>query len=245
MDIQPQKKFKILVVGDLCDDVYQYGEATRLSPEAPVPVFKISHTTTKPGMAANVVQNLRNLGCTVDSIFGSKSIKTRLIDIRSGQHITRIDNDNISPEVYIHSFYYDAIVFSDYNKGSVSYELIEDTRRRFRGPIFVDTKKTDLRRFEGCFVKINEPESIKLETECSDLIVTRGANPVSYKNYIFTVPKTDVVDVCGAGDTFLSSLCYMYVLSNDVKESIRFAMKAASVTVKHQGVYAPTLQEIL
>lgn len=244
MIIQPLKKFKILVVGDLCDDVYQYGEVDRLSPEAPVPVFKISHTITKPGMAANVAENLKNLGCEVTSIVGSKSTKTRLIDSRSGQHITRIDNDVISSVAYVPSFYYDSIVFSDYDKGVVSYELIQDTRRRFKGPIFVDTKKTDLRRLEGCFVKVNEPESKKLETECSDLIITRGSNPVTYQNCIFTVPKTEVVDVCGAGDTFISSLCFYFLHSNNIKESIKFAIKAASITVKHQGVYAPTIEEV-
>ena len=32
--------YKILVVGESCLDVFTYGDVERLSPEAPVPVFK-------------------------------------------------------------------------------------------------------------------------------------------------------------------------------------------------------------
>lgn len=245
MDTQQQEKFKILVVGDVCKDIYQFGEVSRLSPEAPVPIFKIDNTVTKDGMAANVVDNLKKLGCDVHGVFGQHSTKTRLIDQRSQQQITRIDQDVLSHVAYIPAFYYDSIVFSDYGKGTVSYELIEDTRKRFSGPIFVDTKKTDLKRFEGCIVKINELESNHISTECSDLIITRGRGMVSFRNRLFSVPDTEVVDVCGAGDTFLSALCFCYLKTSDLIESIRFAISAASVTVKHRGVYAPSLSEII
>jgi len=36
---QQQKQYKILLIGDNCTDVYQYGTVDRISPEAPVPVF--------------------------------------------------------------------------------------------------------------------------------------------------------------------------------------------------------------
>jgi hypothetical protein len=44
-------------------------------------------------MAANVKANLEALGCDVSYMHGETSTKTRLIDIRSKQHIVRIDND--------------------------------------------------------------------------------------------------------------------------------------------------------
>ena len=47
MDTQQQKKFNILLVGDNCIDCYQYGTIDRISPEAPVPVFKFSRQETK------------------------------------------------------------------------------------------------------------------------------------------------------------------------------------------------------
>ena len=51
----------ITVIGELCDDIFVYGETKRLSPEAPVPVFNPIHTETNPGMAGNVVENLKAL----------------------------------------------------------------------------------------------------------------------------------------------------------------------------------------
>jgi len=53
----------ILVIGDIMLDVYQYGEMTRISPEAPVPIVKIFKTKSRPGGAANVAMNLSALGC--------------------------------------------------------------------------------------------------------------------------------------------------------------------------------------
>ena len=243
---QQQRQFKILLVGDNCTDVYQYGTVDRISPEAPVPVFKFSHEESRPGMAGNVCNNLVALGCNVYSVYGENSTKTRLIDIRSKQQIVRIDNDVAStPPCISYSLTgYNAIVISDYNKGTVTYELIESLRKTFNGPIFVDTKKTDLARLEGCIVKINSFEFSQIKTRCSDLIVTLGSAGAEWNNEIFPVPVVEVSDVCGAGDTFLAALAYWYIYSRDMKQSVKFAVKASSVTVQHLGVYAPALEEI-
>lgn len=56
---------RLLVVGDLMVDRYQWGDVERISPEAPVPVVKVHHEETRLGGAANVIQNLRALGCRV------------------------------------------------------------------------------------------------------------------------------------------------------------------------------------
>jgi uncharacterized membrane protein (DUF485 family) len=127
-----------------------------------VPVFKFSHEEQRQGMAGNVRENLEALGCNVTYLHGNTSTKTRLIDLRSKQHIVRIDNDVESTPITFATeipTIYNAIVISDYNKGTVSYELIEELRQEFAGPIFVDTKKTDLARLEGCIVKINSLEN--------------------------------------------------------------------------------------
>ena len=154
MDIQQQKQFKILLIGDSCTDVYQYGVVDRISPEAPIPIFVKHSSEKKLGMVHNVALNLFNLGCSVHIISGQDSTKTRLIDIRSKQQIVRIDDDVYSDTVnykVCNLDDFDAVVISDYNKGSVSYEMIEDLRKDFNGPIFIDTKKTDLIKFSGCF----------------------------------------------------------------------------------------------
>jgi bifunctional ADP-heptose synthase (sugar kinase/adenylyltransferase) len=217
-------KVRILLIGDNGIDQYQYGTVTRISPEAPVPVVNYTHTVTKPGMAANVKDNLEKLGCEVDFVHGIKTcIKTRVIDSRTKQHLVRIDQDSPSRAVkvdYNNIDQYNAIVVSDYNKGSVEYETIEQLRKNYRGPIFVDTKKTDLTRFEGCFVKINQVEFEAAKTFPTELIVTLGKDGARYKEHTVSAPQVEAFDVCGAGDTFLSALAYNYVLSQDILSAI-------------------------
>lgn len=60
---------RIVVVGDLMIDRYWYGDVSRISPEAPVPVVKVQDCELRPGGAANVALNIAALGATVD-LFG-------------------------------------------------------------------------------------------------------------------------------------------------------------------------------
>jgi D-beta-D-heptose 7-phosphate kinase/D-beta-D-heptose 1-phosphate adenosyltransferase len=205
------------------------------------------YNIVKEGMAGNVCKNLETLGCKVNFLHGKSSQKTRLIEIRSKQQIVRIDDDVQSNPITIETELpdYDAIVVSDYNKGSVSYELVENLRKEFSGPIFVDTKKHDLARFEGCIIKINQHEFSQLTSKPkSNLIVTYGENGVVWDDWAFGVSTVEVADVCGAGDTFLSALCYEYLNTNDMPYAIQFAIRASAVTVQHLGCYAPRLEEI-
>ena len=229
-------------------DNYQYGIVDRISPEAPVPVFIPTREESRNGMAANVAANLVALGCAVVVASGQPGSKTRLIDERSRQQIVRIDNDYINqpyPLAGIDLSVCNAVVVSDYNKGNVTYELIEDLRRTYTGPIFVDTKKTDLARLAGCIVKINNKEYNDAKTLCEDLIVTQGRQGARYKDQTYPAVEIAVTDVCGAGDTFLAALCFEYLKSNNMDQAIEFAIRASAVTVQHIGVYAPTLEEII
>ena len=56
---------KILVVGDLMIDEYIWGNVSRISPEAPIPVVEVSREELKPGGAANVIINLIAMGAKV------------------------------------------------------------------------------------------------------------------------------------------------------------------------------------
>jgi D-beta-D-heptose 7-phosphate kinase/D-beta-D-heptose 1-phosphate adenosyltransferase len=55
----------IVVVGDLMLDEWIIGQALRMSPEAPVPVVRLTERRTAPGGAANVAMNLLRLGARV------------------------------------------------------------------------------------------------------------------------------------------------------------------------------------
>lgn len=57
-------KLKILVVGDVMLDRYWWGDVSRISPEAPVPVVRLKDTSLAAGGAANVAANIAGLGAT-------------------------------------------------------------------------------------------------------------------------------------------------------------------------------------
>ena len=71
----------VLVIGDSCKDVFIYGDIERMSPEAPVPVFKPTHEESNGGMARNVYNNLKALGVNATLITNKEEIiKTRYVD---------------------------------------------------------------------------------------------------------------------------------------------------------------------
>lgn len=57
---------RILVIGDVMLDHYVWGDATRISPEAPVPVIDVSRNTYTAGGAGNVALNIASLGAKVE-----------------------------------------------------------------------------------------------------------------------------------------------------------------------------------
>jgi D-beta-D-heptose 7-phosphate kinase/D-beta-D-heptose 1-phosphate adenosyltransferase len=248
--IQQLKQFRILLIGDDCHDIYTYGYVNRISPEAPVPVFEPHYTIHKDGMAGNVRKNLEALGCTVNFLHGKSSEKNRLIDARTKQQLLRMDKDVASDPITFETAIppvYDAIVISDYNKGTVTYELIEELVREVNVPIFVDTKKTDLARLAGCYVKINALEKSRTTSlpDPKHLIVTHGGNGAEWDGWVYAAEIVgDVTDVCGAGDTFLAALVYEFLKTGHMSAAVKFANKASAVTVRHIGVYAPRLEEI-
>ena len=79
------KKFpgqRILVLGDVILDWYWWGQASRLSPEAPVPVVRKQRTTLQPGGAGNTAANLAALGARV-SVFGVTGTDSHAGDLKA------------------------------------------------------------------------------------------------------------------------------------------------------------------
>ncbi len=116
---------RILTIGDVILDRYWWGDASRLSPEAPVPVVRKQSATVRPGGAANTAANLAALGATpllvgvmgndraaaelqealkecgvpADSLISQDArpttTKTRII--ASHQQIVRVDEEEVAP----------------------------------------------------------------------------------------------------------------------------------------------------
>jgi len=71
---------RLVVLGDLMLDEFVWGDVTRISPEAPVPVVDIRRESVHPGGAANVLANLVALGAqaTLIGVIGGDSAGERL-----------------------------------------------------------------------------------------------------------------------------------------------------------------------
>lgn len=60
--------YRVAVIGDVMLDCYMSGSVSRISPEAPVPVLRVTEETAVPGGAANVAANLASLGLSVNLV---------------------------------------------------------------------------------------------------------------------------------------------------------------------------------
>ncbi len=58
---------RVLVIGDLMLDEFVWGDVSRISPEAPVPIVRVRRRESRPGGAGNVVSNLVALGGRADA----------------------------------------------------------------------------------------------------------------------------------------------------------------------------------
>jgi len=254
MDTQQQKSYKVLVVGDSCEDVYHFGTCQRISPEAPVPILKKTHEEIRPGMSANVVANLESLGITCFHIRNTNLIrKHRFIDDTFKQHLLRLDEgedaESYKLDVSVFKKYkdLDAIVISDYNKGFVTYDDCKEICETYKDiPIFVDTKKDDLSCFEEAIIKINNKEEDRISKYPAkyELVTTLGDQGARWKEFHFPAVPTEVFDVCGAGDTFFAAFICEYLKTKDFLASIIFANKCAALTVKRIGTYSLNEEEI-
>ena len=248
MDTQQQKSFKVLLIGDSCVDEYVYGTCDRLSPEAPVPVFLYKETKKSVGMAHNVYLNLLSFGveCHFHTNDPEELIKRRFVDIKSMNQIMREDiGVSVKSKQIEFEYDYDAIVISDYNKGLIDPVSIKNLCESFDGPIFVDSKRKDLSVFPNSIIKINQYEAEHANiADSNELIVTCGKSGAIYRDKHYEAPHIDVYDVTGAGDIFLASLCFFYLKTDSLYESIPMCISLATKSVQHIGSYILTEEDI-
>jgi D-beta-D-heptose 7-phosphate kinase/D-beta-D-heptose 1-phosphate adenosyltransferase len=240
---------KILVIGEYGIDKFIYGKIERLNPEAPTPVMIPTHEKENLGMAGNVFKNLESVGEFEVSFLGNTipAIKTRFVEEKSNYILLRTDeNDDVErlesiSYNYIASF--DAVVISDYNKGFLKPGDIRAIASVAKLS-FLDTKKPLDTWATGIdWIKINDKEfkNPKHNPEVMDsivdsLIVTSGGNGAVYKGKTYPTENANVVDVVGAGDTFMSAFVYYKLKDKDTDECIEFANKCSYGAVIRRGV---------
>ena len=247
---------KVLVIGDGCKDVFQYGKCDRLSPEAPVPVFKPLQAKSNGGMAVNVYNNIRSLGVEADIITDSGVTKTRYVDEVSNQMLLRVDENDEVENILLCDLAkikydeYSAVVISDYDKGFLSEEDIIYICNN-HPLVFMDTKKKIGNWAYGVeFIKINKKEfdanSENLFKEYNgELIVTLGKEGAMHWMNKYPIKiEHPVRDLTGAGDTFLAALAVKYLENRDIQEAIMFANKCSAWVVTQKGVAVVDLNKV-
>ena len=249
----------ILIIGDSCKDVFVYGEISRLSPEAPVPVFNPIEKKVNDGMARNVANNVEALDTTIYTITNKNSIKkVRYVDKKSNQLVLRVDEhdycDRIDWDVLRKVQYnkcslpmsdvvgVDAIIVSDYCKGFLHEDDIQFICQA-NDNVFVDTKKKLGDWIDDCtYLKINSLEYAENKEFFKDndvfkkTIVTKGNEGCLFQDKIYPTEDVQVKDISGAGDTFLAGLTVEYVRSNDIVKAIDFAQECTKIVVQKHGV---------
>ena len=90
MNIPVTSATRVLVVGDVMLDRYWFGDVSRISPEAPVPVVKIDKMVERPGGAANVARNCAALGAKTSllSVVGADDAGRSLMRLMTDSGIT-------------------------------------------------------------------------------------------------------------------------------------------------------------
>lgn len=276
---------RFLVIGECGQDTFHHCRVNRLAPDIPIPVALPYATTYSPGMAANVAANLVSLGATeVQTMLSEPLIKTRYVDEASGYIMLRVDGaqdedgewkadgdriiEPFSPMVRLplHANLYSAIVISDYAKGYLSEESIEQIAQwgaDFDVPTFLDTKKLLGDWSKQCIVKINEREyqaqvrelGANPERFCRDLVVTFGARGSKYfvggdaagkvNELHVEVEPIEVSSLSGAGDSYHAAFALMMVKTGgDIATSMDYANRAARIAVSKRGVVAVRAEEI-
>lgn len=305
---------KILVVGDLMLDVYLRGHASRISPEAPVPIVSAERRDLIPGGAANVMCNLQALGCSVTgagfvgkddegkfliSALQAKNINTESIFstelptihktrvLANGHHIVRFDFDTDFTKVsgnqhlelveYIETLVathlFDAVVVSDYCKGTVTADVVAAVKQCVC-PVIVDTKPRHKHYFDKVWCMTpnldeakqmvdNEDDlsivaqTLKKEMSLQSIIITLADKGIllideDNKETLYEAytsfdehDSTQRFDVTGAGDTVISVLAACVSAGIKTTDAVYAANIAAGIVVNKIGTSACSYDELV
>ena len=201
--------------------------------------------------------------------------KTRLLS--KYHHVLRIDyeerflkEDALSLLDLIRRDDYDAVVVSNYDKGTVVEETLSFVKEAFPSTFkaidpkalfwksvgfdLVKPNLSELRRAMGMALEdideVREASEIAYEKLGVRAVVStmgdRGMWIVSEEGE-FYVPalKREVIDITGAGDTVLAWVVWARLQGYSWREAGEIASKAAALTVSHLGAYAPTYDEVI
>jgi len=236
---------RIMVIGDPMFDIYHHGTASRISPEAPVPVFVEAATESRAGGAANVVHQLKALGVQTDTFFPKQPWTEKHRYMVGNHQLLRVDKDLIKRPTSLPDLSgLDAVILSDYGKGWLTDDLcrhvIKECQRQDTA-VIVDPKGTGWAKYEGCSIICpNEVEARHHEVHDFDTVLFKeGAAGMRLKQYdkTYQIPATAkaVYDVTGAGDTVVAVLAAAVAATAPMHEAAIMANTAAGYVVGIPG----------
>lgn len=253
---------RILVIGEKFIDRYYVGTATRLSPEAPIPVVAVKEVIQSAGGAGNVSANLKALGAEVTEIYQQTPYPTKNRLIANGQQLARWDeHDYTAPfdpyKIKLWAPFFkdkDAIIISDYAKGAFTPEIAMGiSTLTGKTPVFIDTKNVSIWvRGDNMFFFPNQKEWNAQQEEyiwAENVIRTESEHGMSYlhfgkSEYTLRAHPGPVVSVCGAGDTAIASFAYAYVKYGSWAPAMEFAALACAVAVSKPYTAVVSHEEI-
>lgn len=253
---------KVLVIGDPMIDVYHFGRVTKLSQEAPVPVFVEDYAQRREGGAMNVIKNLRALGVQSEGVFPRSSWTEKHRFLVGHQQIFRVDNDashetlHLETEVRELMAWCDVAILSDYGKGSLGEEFCQAFIGDLQAtkPVIVDPRGGNWEKYIGATVICpNEHEWAEHTSDrtrpkrpvfpyqllkLGDKGMQLGAHPVTSSKDIIWRSHTrarQVFDVTGAGDTVIAVFAAVAAAGMHSKGGINF-VDAAELANMAAGV---------
>ena len=107
LTLPPYGNARVLVLGDIMLDRYWQGDTTRVSPEAPVPVVRVSDIKDRPGGAGNVALNIAALGSgsLLRGYTGADEMADSLEDMLGGAAVDcdfeRVEGHPVRPALFV------------------------------------------------------------------------------------------------------------------------------------------------
>jgi D-beta-D-heptose 7-phosphate kinase/D-beta-D-heptose 1-phosphate adenosyltransferase len=182
---------KILVIGDVMLDRYWHGDTARISPEAPVPVVRVSDFEDKAGGAANVAKNIVHLGAqasllgiigdddngrSLQASLEKEGISSCLVKQKQAPTITKIRILSRSQQVVRLDIEQS---FSQQHADALSAEF-ESLIDQFEMVLFSDYNKGSLANI-GAMIEVakNAGKTVLVDPKSKDLAVYAGADFVT------------------------------------------------------------------
>jgi len=308
------RRVRVLVLGDLMLDRFVWGDVRRISPEAPVPVVRVTAEETRAGGAGNVVANVAALGGrpAVAGVIGMDAAGNHLLQAlrRAGadtsavlrvrnpgtiektriiahhQQVVRLDRENRGAEdltaalrrrlaaaVLARLRRADVLVVSDYGKGAIGADLLEQlasahARRPFtwvvdpKGVNFPHYRRASLVKpnlleaAHASGIEITGPETLRragqtlLERwETEAVLISRGEDGMTLFRRggavrTFPTAAREVFDVTGAGDTVVATCALALGAGGSLEDATQLANHAAGIVVGKIGTANVTAREL-